>query len=193
MTASKLAGATNWVAACVSTGVTWTPHSVRREAISHALYAAMDPVTPRTTCLFEIALLILLPVLSLLLSRSLFPAPRTAEEKPIFGERVAAFHAEREVRNLRLLLEMYRALHDRYPESLGDLVKAKLLGPRRLVMLRNLEISYRSLRGGTRYFLQSGRYGPMVRSLPVRAPAPLRPVPEPILSGSLDPNRSSSE
>ena len=166
----------------------------KREEPSRLEKLRPSSITPRTRrVMAHAALLLLLPALSLLLSRSLFPAPRAAEEEPLFGERVASFHAERELRNLRLLLEMYRALHDRYPDSLGDLVEAKLLGPRRLVMLRNLEISYRSLRGGTRYFLQSGRYGPMVRSLPARAPAPIRPVPEPIRSGSLDPDRSGSD
>ncbi|MBN1826730.1 MAG: DUF4388 domain-containing protein [Candidatus Eisenbacteria bacterium] len=136
------------------------------------------------------ALLVLLPTVSLLLSGRLFPPPAAApSDAPLFGERVAGFHAEREVRNLRLVLEMYRALHDHYPDNLNQLVRAKLLSPRRLVMLRNLEISYRPIRGGTRYFLQSGRYGPLVRGIPAGAVTPIRPVPEPIRSGSLDPER----
>lgn len=114
-------------------------------------------------------LLAIVPVAALLLSYVSVPVAPATETEPLLGLRVAQFNREREVRNLRLVLEMYRTLHDRYPTTLGDLMNGGLLSSRQLSALRLHEIRYRSLRNGTRYFLHSGSYGPLVRMLPASA------------------------
>ncbi|MFH1279885.1 MAG: DUF4388 domain-containing protein [Candidatus Eisenbacteria bacterium] len=120
------------------------------------------------------AILAMLPVAALLLSYVAVPVTPADDREPVFGIRVAQFNREREVRNLRLVLEMYRTLHDRYPKTLADLTNAGLLSGRQVSALRVHEIRYRSLRNGTRYFLHSGSYGPLVRALPASfEPRPL--------------------
>lgn len=114
-------------------------------------------------------LLAALPVAALLLSYVVVPVAPAPAEEPVFGVRVAEFNREREVRNLRLVLEMYKTLHDRYPRSLGDLVSGGLLSGDQVTALRAHEIEYRALRAGTRYFLHSSKYGPLVRMLPTPA------------------------
>jgi hypothetical protein len=115
---------------------------------------------------YHYAVLLLLPLVAWALSGFLAPPDRAGEERPLLGERVASFSGEREIRNLRLVLEMYRALHDRYPASLVDLVDAGLLSPEQVRDLRNHDVRYRALRGGVHYVLHSGGYGPLVRLLP---------------------------
>lgn len=138
------------------------------------------------------ALFCVIPVAAWFLSGFLYSNPDIGGEEPLLGERIAEFSMEREVRNLRLLLEMYKALNDRYPDSLAEMTRAGLLSPRQLQNLQSRQLSYRSIRGGRRYFLQSGRYGSLVRALPESIPLPSSAVPEPILYGSPDGDSLSS-
>ena len=131
-------------------------------------------------------------LLAAALSVSYVAIPRGGAESatPLFGVRVAEFNMEREVRNLRLVLEMHRTLFDRYPESLTGLIEAGLLSTGQVAELQNREIRYRSLRGGSRYFLHSGIYGPLVRALPSRSFDPEGTLPDPTRAGSrIEPRR----
>ncbi len=120
-------------------------------------------------------------LLAAALSVSYIAVPREGTDRtaPLFGFRVAEFNMEREVRNLRLVLEMHRTLFDRYPESLTGLIDAGLLSVGQVTELQNREIRYRSLRSGSRYFLHSGIYGPLVRVLPARSFDPEGALPSP--------------
>jgi hypothetical protein len=55
--------------------------------------------------------------------------------------------------------------------------------------LRDHEIRYRALRGGNRYVLHSGGYGPLVRALPEEGPLPGPPIPDPPRMGAPRPFR----
>ncbi|MBM3319343.1 MAG: DUF4388 domain-containing protein [Candidatus Eisenbacteria bacterium] len=110
--------------------------------------------------------LLLVPAAAFVLSGFLVPPASRPDDHPPFAARVVAFQTEREIRNLRLVLEMYRSLFERYPATLGDLVHAGLLSPTQVADLRNHDVRYRALRGGGHYVLHSGRYGPLVRLLP---------------------------
>ncbi len=118
------------------------------------------------------ALVLLAPVIAFALSFLFTPPPARENAEPLLGMRVASFHGGREVRNLRLVLEMYRALNDRYPAALSDLVGAGLLSAEQVAALRNHDVRYRALRGGGRYVLHSGGLGPLVRALPEEAAPP---------------------
>jgi len=132
-------------------------------------------------------LLLLLPVAAFLLSETLFPSTPEQETLPLWGERMADRMTEREIRNLRLVLEMYKALNDRYPQSLVELVEVGLLGKAQLGALQKQQIHYRSLRGGERYFLHSGKHGPLVQGLPVEHSLPPGASPPPVRLGDAAP------
>ncbi len=102
------------------------------------------------------------------------------DDKPVFGLRVAEYGMEREVRNLRILLEMYNALHGRYPTTLNALVLEGFLDVGRLSELLNHEVQYRVLESGSRYFLYSRSYAPLARTIysPGGEPAILDDLPK---------------
>jgi len=126
-----------------------------------------------------------LPIAALFLSQVIAPTGAVIKDQPVLGARVAVFSMEREVRNLRLVLEMYRTIHDRYPANMNDLIDAGLMSTGQVQELTEHEIRYRSLRGGARYFLHSGRYGPLVRLLPAAdGPLPGTAIHDPSTVGS---------
>ncbi|NNE09945.1 MAG: DUF4388 domain-containing protein [Gemmatimonadetes bacterium] len=108
--------------------------------------------------------LLAIPFLAFLGSFLLTPDP-VELEKPILGPRVAAFSAEREMRNLRMVLEMYQVVHNRYPMSLIALVDEGLLSVDQLSELRRVEVKYRPLERGTRYILFTPEYFPLAKKL----------------------------
>lgn len=109
-------------------------------------------------------MLALIPLVALALSHLYLP--RAAHlAPPLLGTRVAEYSAEREIRNVRIVLEMYRVIHDRYPSHLNQLVSEELLSIERVTELMNHKIRYRSLEKGNRYFLFSEGYTPLVRAV----------------------------
>jgi hypothetical protein len=156
----------------------------RASAPSQPEPAAPSAPSPRHPALPRAVALALLPALCLLVSYFVAPAQRSPGEGPVLGPRVASFQTQREVRNLRLVLEMYRSLVDRYPETLADLVTAGFLSASQVSELREHEIRYRALRGGNRYVLHSGAYGPLVRALPQEGPFPRSPTAGPLRMGA---------
>ncbi len=108
----------------------------------------------------HLIILALMPAAAFLLSLLFTPSPRVTAS-PLLGDRVATYNSEREIRNVRIVLEMYRVVNDRYPSSLNQLVSEELLSLDRLSELYNHAIRYRPLENGKRYILFSESYKPL--------------------------------